>query len=702
MTYTDNEEIIIAATISLAAVCDYATSQDGQGYNGRDTEFMHSVVEQHNNGRRLTQKQLRAMYKTLRIYKNQLMGFDINYDEITRPDEEVIQIESTGVIDPTWESFRINFGKKHKGESIAAIWKADPDYVEWLSRESFMEDVKLAAQCVIDGKPIRKPGASEPVDSVLGDFELDFGKFAGLTMGEIWLKEPSYIKWLANESYMDDVRNNAQAIIDNDPEHIKQLKEQLVNKKELVKLSTATASDSDFKMKPGFGRDKKTLYPYQLVAAEFIERSGGCAMVCDTVGLGKSPEAMTFIHNNPEKRPVIIVAPASVKHQWYDYCYEWLKTDDIIEVITGTRDQFIGDIIILNYDILKKNLKKLKELNPQIIIYDEFHKIKNYKTQRTIAATDLALNVPHKILLSGTPWYNATKELWPPLCVVDPKKYNEQTFFPWHKKYCGAKKTYYGWDFSGNTNTEELAEELKHIMIRRTEEDVFDDLPELIRTVIPITISNRHIYNKAKENHIAWIREEKGKLAADRAERAEHLTRIEYLKQLVAEGKTKYTIQWIEDYLTSEDKLVIFTMHKTVTAALMEKFKDSALKIDGSISTGKERLDIAKRFETDPKIKIIVCNMIAASEGLNFGVSKAVLFLEQGWSPKLHEQCEGRIKGLRQAGRDRKLIYSYYIVGYDTIDMEISAMLESKRKAGDMAMGDTVKLNFNFFSSLVK
>ena len=604
-------------------------------------------------------------------------------------------------IDPTWESFKINFGKKHKGKSIAAVWKTDPNYVEWLSRESYMEDVKLAAHCVVTGKPIRKLGTPEPADPVLGDFKIDFGKFADLTMGEIWLKEPSYIKWLAKEADIDAVRNNARAIIDNDPEHIKQLKEQVASKKKLVKLSTATSSDSGFKMPDEFGHDK-TLYPYQEVAAEFLARANGNAMICDTVGLGKSCEALTFLQNNPEARPAIIVAPASVKHQWYDYCYEWLKTDDLIEVITGTRDQFMGDIIILNYDILKKNLKQLKELNPQVIIYDEFHKIKNYKTQRTIAATELAKNVPYKILLSGTPWYNRTAELWPPLCIVDEKRYNKKTFFSWHKKYCGAHQTKYGWDFSGNTNTEELAEELKDIMIRRTEEDVFDDLPELIRTVIPITISNRHIYKKAKEDHIAWIKEERGKLAAERAERAEHLTRIEYLKQLVAEGKTKYAIQWIEDYLTSEDKLVVFTMHKSVTAEIMKKFKDAVLKIDGSTSTGKERLDIANRFETDPKIKIIVCNMIAASEGLNLGVSKAVLFLEQGWSPKLHEQCEGRIKGLRQAGRDRKLIYSYYLVGYDTIDIEISAMLEAKRSVGDKAMGDTVKLDFNFFRTLVK
>lgn len=702
MVYTDNEETIIAAAMSLAGVCDHAVSQDGQGYNGRDADFMHSVVDQHNTGRHLTQKQLQAMYKTLKTYKTQLLNYNINYDKITDPETKpettkAPQVNNTE--DATWHTFNVNFGK-YKGKSIEYIYKNDPDYVEWLARESFMEDVKIAAQYVVAGKPIPQPKAPTPVDDVLGAFKITFGKHKNETMGDVWLSDPSYIRWLSRESYMDDVKAAAKAIIDNNPEHVKELKTQHETKKKLTKLSNATTSE--FTMPPEFGHGK-TLYPYQNVAAEFLERANGCAMICDTVGLGKSPEALTYLQNHPEQRPAIIVAPASVKYQWYDYCYEWLATDDLVEVITNTnRDQFIGDIIILNYDILKKNQERLKDLDPKVIIYDEFHKIKNYKAQRSIAAVDLALNVEHKILLSGTPWINHTKDLWLPLTVVDKEKYNRRTFHPWHKKYCGSKQTKYGWDFSGNTNTEQLAEELKHIMIRRTEEDVFDDLPELIRTVIPITISNRHIYNKARDDHIAWIMEERGKEAANKAKRSEHLTRIEYLKQLVADGKIKYAIQWINDYLTSEDKLVIFTTHKSVTAALMKEFGKAALKIDGTVSTGRERLDIATRFETDPEIKIIVCNMIAAAEGLNLGASKAVLFLEQGWSPKLHEQCEGRIKGLRQAGRDRKLIYSYYLVGYDTIDVEIAAMLEAKRNVADTAMGDTVKLDFNFFSNLVK
>ena len=94
--------------------------------------------------------------------------------------------------------------------------------------------------------------------------------------------------------------------------------------------------------------------------------------------------------------------------------------------------------------------------------------------------------------------------------------------------------------------------------------------------------------------------------------------------------------------------------------------------------------------------------MKAASEGLNLGISKTVVHLEFDWSPKTHEQCEGRIKGLRQMGRGRTKTHSIYIVGLDTIDIEIIDMLESKRKVIDTALGDETKLDFDFLAGLVK
>lgn len=663
---------------------------------------MHSVVRQHGDGMHLTQKQLQAMYKVLRTYRNQLSGMGIDYDNLTKP--EMVYVEDKpkhDIIDSSWAAFTINFGK-HKGKTIANVYQIDPGYVKWLAENSFMDDVKTAAQCVIEGKSIEKPEQKIVLDTegllIIMKTPYEFKDICKDLSQRSW--DPERKCWTAPGSIIKEVD---AAFEDCDARIVRTqpFMDMLGGVEKKIKLSNAVSSDSDFTMSDEFGHEKN-LYPYQLVGAEFLELANGCGMICDTVGLGKSAQALSYLQNHPELRPAIIVCPASVKHQWYKYAYEWLVTNDLVEIIDGTRDQFMGDILILNYDILKKNLNELKKLNPKIIIFDEFHKIKNYKAQRTIAASELASEMPHCILLSGTPIFNRTSELWMPLTMIAPEIYNRRTFHTWHKKYCDSKETEYGWDFSGNSNTDQLAEELKHIMIRRTEEDVFDDLPEMTRTVIPISITNRHIYNKAKENHIAWIQEEQGKDAADRAARAEHLTRIEYLKQLVAEGKIKYSIQWIKDYLTSEDKLVVFTNHRNITDALMKEFGKIAVKIDGSTTTGEERLNIAERFENDPKIKIFIGNMVAAAEGINLGASKSVVFIEQGWSPKLHEQCEGRIKGLRQKGRGRKGLHSIYLVGINTIDVEIAAMLEAKRQVADTAMGDVVKMDFNFFADLVK
>jgi len=40
---------------------------------------------------------------------------------------------------------KITFGKKHRGETYANVWKSDRQYIEWLARESFMGDVRAVA-----------------------------------------------------------------------------------------------------------------------------------------------------------------------------------------------------------------------------------------------------------------------------------------------------------------------------------------------------------------------------------------------------------------------------------------------------------------------------------------------------------------------------------------------------------------------------
>jgi SNF2 family DNA or RNA helicase len=64
---------------------------------------------------------------------------------------------------------------------------------------------------------------------------------------------------------------------------------------------------------------------------------------------------------------------------------------------------------------------------------------------------------------------------------------------------------------------------------------------------------------------------------------------------------------------------------------------------------------------------------------------------------------DGRLKGLRQAGRGRKHTYAYYFVAERTIDEEIIKMLENKRQVVNGIIGAVdQKLDFNFLVGLIK
>lgn len=60
------------ALIYLAGRCDGAIKQDGKGFNGRDTEFGHSLADQILRGRTLSPKQRSVAERMIKTYKKQL------------------------------------------------------------------------------------------------------------------------------------------------------------------------------------------------------------------------------------------------------------------------------------------------------------------------------------------------------------------------------------------------------------------------------------------------------------------------------------------------------------------------------------------------------------------------------------------------------------------------------------------------------
>jgi SWI/SNF-related matrix-associated actin-dependent regulator 1 of chromatin subfamily A len=458
------------------------------------------------------------------------------------------------------------------------------------------------------------------------------------------------------------------------------------------------------------------LFTYQKQGIEFLEQTKGNALIGDDMGLGKTIQAIGWLELHPELRPAIIVVPSSLKLNWEREIQKWSNSNQKIQILSGTKnkEQLYGDVIIVNYDILRNTYKtiggKKKEVpntgwvdyiiqyNPKVLILDEAHKIKNNQTAQTKSVKKLRKYVKHIIGLTGTPIENRPIELYNMLSLINKSLVGSR--WNYGKRYCDASYNGFGWDFSGSSNVEELHEKLMGVMIRRKKVDVLTDLPPKVRSVIPLPISTTHRnkYTRAEKDFIAWVKQTRGDKAAVKAKNAEHLVKINYLKQLAMEGKIQETISWINDFLETGNKLVVFAVHKQTIQLIMNAFKNVAIKIDGSTSANK-RQEAVDRFQNEDQIKLFVGNIQAAGVGITLTAANALAFVELGWTPMEHDQAEDRIYRI---GQKSDSVNIYYLLAENTIEEQIAKLIDEKRKVITSIVDGSIVEESSMLSELLK
>jgi SWI/SNF-related matrix-associated actin-dependent regulator 1 of chromatin subfamily A len=292
----------------------------------------------------------------------------------------------------------------------------------------------------------------------------------------------------------------------------------------------------------------------------------------------------------------------------------------------------------------------------------------------------ISKRIDHFIALSGTPIVNRPIEMFNALNIIDPTVI--PNFWEYTKRYCGRKHNGFGWDFSGATNTQELHKILSEsIMLRRKKQDVLTELPDKTFSLVPMELDNEKEYFAAENDFIQFIKETKGRQAAERAEGAQVLAEIEGLKQLAVKGKLTQSINWIADFLESDEKLVVFAVHKFVIDALMEAFKGKAVKIDGSVKN-EDRQTAVDKFQNDDNIRLFVGNIQAAGVGITLTKASNVAFLELPWTPGALVQAEDRVHRIGQ----KDAVTVHYLLAAGTIEEKIARLIDSKRKILDRVL----------------
>ena len=440
------------------------------------------------------------------------------------------------------------------------------------------------------------------------------------------------------------------------------------------------------------------LYPFQKEAVAFIEAKNGRALLALDMGLGKSIISLSWLKLHNDKKPVLIVCPATLKLNWLREINKWFPDENNIQILSGKypSEDIYGDIVIINYDILSDWVDVLINVPFKVMILDESHFIKNRAANRTKAVKTISKKIPHILALTGTPILNRPIEIYNVLKILAPN--HTPNFWEYVNRYCGARHNGFGWDFNGATNIDELHNRLTStIMFRRLKKDVLQDLPDKVRTYIPIELDNKNTYIRAEEDFVDFIYKTKGKNAAMKISSAEAIAKVEVLKQVAVKGKLNQVKEWIKDFLATDGKLVVFAIHRFVIDELMKEFKDIAVKVDGSV-TRANRDKAVQAFQNDDNIRLFIGNINAAGVGLTLTAASSVAFIELPWSPALLDQAEDRCHRIGQ----KDTVNIYYLLGVDTIEERIVKMLDSKRKILDTVLDGKTTSPESLLSELIK
>lgn len=434
----------------------------------------------------------------------------------------------------------------------------------------------------------------------------------------------------------------------------------------------------------------ENLRSYQIDAINFIARKRGRCLISLCPGAGKSYVALFLRKKYPKLKKVLIVCPSSIKLQWKTEVGKIFPEDSAI-VLTGSSPDNPNladkDFVIINYDILNRDKKNswadyLKNQGFDLIVFDESHKLKNREAARSKGAAALALNCKHVVLLTGTPITSNVLDLWHQFYLIDPMNFRSFNTFMW--KFCPLKKINVN---KGNRNIEievpgktrnivELNQLIGHYFFQKSEKEVYKELPEMSKIIIPVDLSNYNDYEKAENK----FRKSTGNML-------EASNNLQATRMVIGQGKVQPTLEWLKDFFetSSDEKLVVFGYHRAVMEQLHTSFgaNKSVLYYGGMTDKAKE--EAKQKFIHDKNIKVFFANIKSAGEGLDGlnTVCNKVVFIEYSYVPSDNTQAMARVRRMNSTFKN---YFSYWMVAENTLDEKIIKILDNRTKNNSLVL----------------
>lgn len=458
-------------------------------------------------------------------------------------------------------------------------------------------------------------------------------------------------------------------------------------------------------------------YPYQREGISFgLEHKR--IIIGDEPGLGKTLQSIGIV-DTADAYPCLVICPSSLKINWQREFEKFTDKSALVldNSVRTTWNYLLGmgvhHIAIVNYESLRKYFVwditsgsrqfRLKDVVfcPQIkmfksIIIDESHRVKDPSAQQTIFTKGLSVGKEWILLLSGTPVVNRPEDLVAQLSIM-----NRLQDFGGRAKfladYCTDPKVR---NAEPAVPLSVLSQQLYDTcMIRREKAKVLPQLPDKTRVDLYVEISNRPEYNLAALDLAAYLKEYTECTDYDirRKMRMEALVRFMTLRSLATKGKISQAVDFINTFLGSGKKLIVFCSLHEIVDELLKVFP-KAVTVTGRDSAASKQAAVDS-FQNNPDVQLIICSIKAAGVGLTLTASSNVAFVELAWTYADCCQCEDRAHRIGQKDN----VTCYYLLGRGTIDSTIYSLIHRKKSIANEIMNsdDDIPTDEMYFNELV-
>ena len=421
-----------------------------------------------------------------------------------------------------------------------------------------------------------------------------------------------------------------------------------------------------------------------------IEKLAGSKrfILADDMGLGKTTSTIIAALETGSKK-ILIVCPASLKINWQREIENY--SDRPVFICEGKKFSTQHDFVIINYDILKnfhdpksKELTLLEQCNFDLVILDEAHMISNAQAQRTKIINSFVKKINRVWLLTGTPMTSRPMNYYNLLSIIESPV--AQNWIAYAIRYCQGYQFKAGnrkvWNVSGASNLEELRDRTSKQILRRLKEEVLD-LPDKIITPVYLRLQSKEYENLMGE-YYDWY----DKNPDQSSSLTVQFSKLMKVRKVIANEKTRQTIEFVENILEQGKKVIIFTNFTDSLQTIYQHFGKQAVYLDGSCSNSV-RQQAVDQFQNEEKIKVFVGNLKAAGVGLTLTSAEVVIMNDLSFVPAEHAQAEDR--AYRYGQKSNVLVY--YPLYENTIEGAIYDILNKKKEIIRTVMGDQIPEN---------